>query len=250
MYKSSMPVCTVSKHVKIKFGIIIESDKPIKNSKNVISISKFNGNTYLNVTSYPFLTVDISGAEKGDWNTNKSYTLSNFSIYLFKKRMGIFLKNLAIKDMFFQIDGELKVNKEMAKKYTTVIPTGKGKTIMFIPSVVEDEEGNKLEGCQMLINDYNNFALMSWQELEYFIEFLKEVDMNQLALQMINTCMLEENRRNSAIVKTGLNTLFKMLKNELTSKVKSNVNNTTSYEEKYLHDTNTKDEKEESDSSK
>ena len=102
-----------------------------------------NGNEYLTITPYPFITIDISNKKEKEWNPNQSFNISGMTKFLFTKR----LREIAVefkkeRSLFFEREGKLYVNKGLAMKHRKLVPVGKGKTCLFIPVVVDDEETN------------------------------------------------------------------------------------------------------------
>jgi hypothetical protein len=97
----------------------------------------------------------------------------------------------------------LVVNNEVSNTVTISIPTSGNKTIMMKPCVVPDEEsstGNVYEGCIFYINNMENFAYLTYTEIEYLFYELSKIDMNALALQLITIVKQFENQKSEKII--------------------------------------------------
>lgn len=186
MYKASMDLCQVTKHLKLKFGIILKGDTP--NEFPIVSTFEKDGNQYLTIKPYPFITVDISNKKDRPWTPNQSFTISGMSKYLFTKRLReIRLDLMNDKELFFTRDGKLYVNQELAKKHAKPVPVGKGKTCLFIPIVVEDESsGDQYEGVSMMINSPENYSNFTFEEMEFLIDYLERLDLDSLTINFLN----------------------------------------------------------------
>ena len=95
------------------------------------------------------------------------------------------------------------VNNEVADLVTISIPTGSSKTIMLKPCVVPDEEsttGVVYEGCIFYINNLENFAYLTYTELEYLYYELAKIDMTSLAMQLITIVSQYEKQKSEKII--------------------------------------------------
>lgn len=207
MYKASIEIGRVNKMMKIKFGIVIKSDEETK-FKATKLISKFNygGNDYLRLNPNPYVILDITSyMDKGEgWSSSRTVTLNRY--YLFRFLQG--LKRIIIdfqnhKNLFYYQNNELVVDNSVADEITISIPTAGSKTIMMKPCVVPDEEsstGNVYEGCIFYINNMENFAYLTYTEMEYLLYELSKIDMSSLSLQLITIVKQFENQESEKLM--------------------------------------------------
>ena len=201
MYKASIEIGRVNKMMKIKFGLVIKSDEETKFKANkLVSKFSYSGNDYLRINPNPYIILDITSfMDKGEgWSSNRTVTLNRY--YLFRFLQG--LKRLIndfhnCKNLFYYRSDELVVNNSVADSITISIPTAGSKTILMKPCVVPDEEsstGNVYEGCIFYINNMENFAYLTYTEMEYLFYELSKIDMNTLSLQLITIVNQLENQ--------------------------------------------------------
>lgn len=186
MYKVSMDLGRVTKYLKLKFSIAIESNQfmPL--------ISKFNidGNDYLKISPIPMVSLEIkSNVDRNEkWNPNRTITLTKMSKFIFCKRLDEIIEAFRKeKNLFYYQENELKLNKELSKKVREYVRIGT-KVCGFQPVVVPDEETQDLfEGAVLMINSPDNYCFLTFEELEYLSNYLSNLDMDSLSLQLINT---------------------------------------------------------------
>lgn len=194
MYKANIEIGRINKMMKLKFGLVIIPDEN-PNFKTLQLVSKFNygGNDYIRINPNPYIILDISSSyiNKGEsWSSNQTATLNRY--YLFRFLQGLrklILDFQSCKNLFYYQDDELKVNNTEADRVTVSIPTGGNKTIMMKPCVVPDEEsttGVVYEGCIFYINNMENFAYLTYTEMEYLYYELTKIDMSALSMQLIS----------------------------------------------------------------
>ena len=193
MYKVTFDMARINKMMKIKFGLIVHSDDTAKfKGAPIINKTHWYGTDTLKLTPNPFIILDISASSDKDegWSPNKTVTLNRY--YLFRFLQG--LKKLidsfrTCKNLFYYQNNELVVNNNLAESVSISIPTANSKTILLMPCVVPDEESslNKVyEGCIFCINTMENYAYLTYTEMEYLMYELSKIDMNSLSLQVIS----------------------------------------------------------------
>lgn len=197
MQKINMDLTRVTKKIKLKFSLIIEGDNPKDNA--IMSSFTKDGNKYLTVNPYPYITVDISDRKERPWTSNQSFTLSGLTKFIFIKR----LKELRYalmreKDLFFKHNDKLCLNKELVEKrrdiFTKLIKVGQNKVCLFMPVVVNDED-DQYEGVSMMINTPENFANLTFEELEFFIDYLERIDLENMTLNFLNLVVLKSGQK-------------------------------------------------------
>lgn len=192
--------------MKLKFGIIVKPDDTTKyKDANVISKFNYSGNDYLRVNPNPYIIIDIASyMTKGEaWNPNQSVTLTRYYLFRFLQGLKRFINDFhSHKDLFYYQNDELVVNNEVAYEITISVPTNSSKMIMMKPCVVPDEEsstGNVYEGCIFYINTMENFAYLTYTEMEYLYYELSKIDMTSLSLQLITIVKQFENQSSTKI---------------------------------------------------
>ena len=55
MYKASIELARINKSLKLKFGLIIESESEKKNYQKIVSKFNYAGNDYLRINPKPFV---------------------------------------------------------------------------------------------------------------------------------------------------------------------------------------------------
>ena len=202
MYKATIEIGRVNKMMKIKFGLIIQSEE-ISKFKPTPIVSKFNfgGNDYLRINPNPYVILDISSyMDKGEsWSSNRTVTLNRYYLFRFLQGLKKLISNFqTYKNLFYYQNNELIVNNAVADSIMISIPTASNKTIMIRPCVVPDEESttNRVyEGCVFYINNMENFAYLTYTEMEYLFYELSKIDMSTLSMQVITIVKQFENQK-------------------------------------------------------
>lgn len=208
MYRASIELAKINSSMKLKFGLVIVSDDEIKFPNNkLINRFSYNGNDYIRINPRPFVIIDISSnlMNKGEgWNTNQSVSLNKY--YLFRLIQGLrrLIKEfIEIKNLFYYRDGILTVNNDLSEKMAIHIPTTSSKIIRIQPTVVPDEENPELfyEGCIFFINTMDNFAYLTYTEIEYLLYELNKIDMTSLSMHLIEIVHIYKNENVETIKK-------------------------------------------------
>ena len=206
MYKATFEIGKVNKMLKIKFGLIIQSEDVGKfKAQPIVSKFNFSGNDYIRINPNPYIILDISSLmDKGEsWSSNRTVTLNRY--YLFRFLQG--LRKLIYdfqnkKNLFYYQNNELIVDNSVADLVEISIPTANSKTVMLRPCVVPDEESathKVYEGCVFYINNMENFAYLTYTEMEYLYYELSKIDMSGIALQLITIVKQFENKRSEKL---------------------------------------------------
>ena len=191
MYRSSIELLRINK-TKLKFGLIIKDNSVNKPIIPLINKFTMRGDQYLNITPHPFITIDISDKsdKKEGWNPNSTFTLNRMYRSSFVRTARNFIEAFKIKELYFFKRGNLIINKEVAEANQTKVST-LNKNLIMRHTVIE-KEGVQYEGVLLMINTVDNYTAMTYDEFVYLVEEISRIDMNSLALQLINTTMLYE----------------------------------------------------------
>lgn len=202
MYKATIEIGRVNKMMKIKFGLIIRSDDVGKfKATPIVSKFNFSGNDYIRINPNPYVILDISSyMDKGEsWSSNRTVTLNRYYLFRFLQSLKRLITDFqTYKNLFYYQNNELVVNNSVADSIMISVPTANSKTIMVRPCVVPDEESttNRVyEGCVLYINNMENFAYLTYTEMEYLLYELSKIDMSILSMQVISIVKQFENQK-------------------------------------------------------
>ena len=195
MYKLSCDLCYVTRFLRLRLVVIYKD----KFNKEKVSKINVNGNDYLTVKTYPYLTLEISNEEerKEAWTYQKSISLDRFGMFNFIDRSQPLLRAFVNeKDMFYyDKNKKLYVNKELANKNSVTIPLSFSRSIWISPIVVRDKDSNEeLEGVVMCFDSSVNYVTLSYDEFRFLVYYMKTIDLESLALQLITFAELTKDR--------------------------------------------------------
>ena len=194
MYKIIHELGSVNKTMKLKFNLMIQNEKQVKqavNRQDTQTINSFmiGGTEYLKLSPYPYITIDISkSTDRGDaWNANLSVNLNSIGLFIMQKKLKHILNGFQVKSLFYKQDGKLYVNPNIANRMVEYIRL-LNKVVKVSYGVVKDEENQEIEyeGVIFMINTSDNYCLLTYDELEYLFYILSKIDLNIMALQAIN----------------------------------------------------------------
>lgn len=190
MYKANIELFTVKSNFKVKFSLILKEDNEESKFKKLVNKFKINGNEYIQVTPYPFITFDISSRKDKKENGYSNYdsvSITRKHLFLLLKKMERFMKDFTKPDLFYYDDNhELQVNKLLAQE-VELIHKLNSKTIKMQPCVVRDEETNRdYEGCFLAINTLDHYTEITYSELQFLFHELSKIDFTSYVLQIIN----------------------------------------------------------------
>lgn len=210
MYKGSIDIGWVNKSLRVSFNLVIMGNNDGYQRFNSKIINKFacNNSEYLKFTPRPYLTLDICKYE----NKQKIYdpacqiNISKRNLFVLIQRVKKMIENFKIQDMFFIKNKQLRLNIDKAKSVSQVMRTN-DKAIYMIHGVIPDDERPDVqyEGITLMINNAANYVLITYDELLYLYYILTNVNMDMLSMQLINSYLLLEKRKDvdtTDIIKT------------------------------------------------
>ena len=217
MYKVNLELGKVNKYMKLKFGVVIQSEQQHMQLMNKFSIS---GNTYFKVNPYPTVTIEISSNvdRHEEWNANRSITLNKITRFQFVKRLKTIISSFTeIKNLFYYQNGRLCIDKSIAGSIRDMVKVSQ-KTCLFMPSVIEDEETkDQFEGVVFMINSPENYCYLTFEELEYLCDTLDRLDFDTLTLQLINLISNYDNKITEETIKPANRIETEKVEEELTT---------------------------------
>lgn len=207
MYRATIEITKINSMMKIKFGIIISSDEDKKylgnQSNKLISKFNYNGNDYLRINPHPFIVIDISSMSKNEgWNTNMSVSLNRMGQYKLVQSLKKFIRDFSnYKNLFYYENDRLVVNQSVVNEVGMNISTN-SKIIRLQPCVVPDEENQELvyEGAIFFINNMQNYAYLTYDELNYLLWEIERMDMTVLSLEIIDIVKLYYDEKTDKVV--------------------------------------------------
>ena len=116
-------------------------------------------------------------------------------LFVFITKFRRFINSYKLKQDLYYYDrnNKLQINVTIAESIKEVVLMG-NKVVVFQPCVVESEETKEsYEGCFMFINSMDNFAYLTYTEMEYLLYEVSRIDFSSLTLQIINSYYLLEN---------------------------------------------------------
>lgn len=203
MTKVSIEILRVSKGIKLKLALIVKDDETPSNQKGqgkkkpLIDKFEIRGNEYIQITPYPFVTLDIASKKlnKSDgFNPNGYVNMNRRDLYIFtlasERLLRRFREEKAL--FYYNKENELSLDNQSAMKVQETFICG-GKTLLLRPCIVEDSEFNKVfEGVVICINTMDNFGTMTASEFEYLVYELRQLDITSISIQLINMYKLME----------------------------------------------------------
>lgn len=208
MYKATIEIGRINKTMKIKFGLVVRPDESsVFKAQPLVNKFSFGGNDYIRVSPNPFIVIDISSSytTKGEaWSSNQTVTLNKYYLFRFLQGLKRLISDFQTrKNLFYYRNNELFVNDEVANTVEISIQTAGSKTILMRPCVVPDEESTThrvYEGCIFYINNMENFAYLTYTEIEYLYYELTKIDMSSLAMQLITVVSQYEGHKSEKII--------------------------------------------------
>jgi hypothetical protein len=193
-YRATLEIAKINNSFKIKVGMILRSDNTLKFPK-VIDKFSYNGNDYFKINPKPFVVFDIShSSANGDgWNANQSVSLNRNYLFFFCQALSGFVKKYqSEKQLFFYTDNKLTVNAELADRIQLTVKNGNNKTIRMRPCVVQDEQNPEVvyEGCIFYINTMDNFAYLTYSEMEYLLWESMHIDLTAISFSIMQLARL------------------------------------------------------------
>ena len=203
MYKASIELARINKGLKLKFGLIIESETEKKEINKLVHKFEYNGNSYMRINPRPFITLDISSMtpKSEGWNSNQVINFNKVGLYMFIRNLSYLIKQFKeIKSLYYYENTELKIDTNLSEKLK-MVGVSNNKHWLLRPCIVPDDEiaDKNYEGCVFCINDYSNYCYISYSEMEYLLYELKHIDMVNLSMMLINTVKLYENMEEEKI---------------------------------------------------
>lgn len=201
MYVSEISLFKVNWRCSVSFGLILTSEEnptlKIKPPKLFEYSEKYDKKT-LRINPSPFIRVSIRNREDDENNVSNaltSFTINRRDLYRVIHYFTSFYKSFQTKDLFYYEDGVLHLNNDIANNLVMRFPCGK-KIIHLQHVVVSGKDGeDQYEGCVLAINNFSVCATLTYHDLGYFIFELSHINMEALAMQLLQTSILYESEK-------------------------------------------------------
>lgn len=195
MYKLSTDLCYVNRCLRLRVCVIYKD----KLNKEKISKTNFNGNDYLTIKTYPYLSLEISNEteRKETWNYQKTINLDRFGMFKFvdstKPLIESFTKEKGL--FFYDMNKRLHVNKELANKNSITISLSFSRSIWLSPIVVRDRDSNiEMEGIVMCFDSIANYVTLTYDEFRFLVDYVEKLDLESIGLQLITFAEVTKNK--------------------------------------------------------
>ena len=189
---------------KISRGIIKLKNLELRLHVNMFSKDKkyyhneytYDDKTYIKLTPYTFLTLDMYIEDLDFKDTN--IFISQSSLVQVKNGFKRMLDNIYRQKIFAMRNNEVITYPDMVKKYTEVIKlVDISKAIVIEPSVVYDENEVSYEGVTIYLNRKDVFTQLPISESESLVYARDKVDLFIYSQLLINYFKSKENNSNN-----------------------------------------------------
>lgn len=231
MYKATIEIAKINKGLKVKFGLVVQSESENKLIYNKL-VSKFNylGNNYLKINPKPFITLDISSntTKTEGWSSNQFVNLNKQSLFLFNRALYRLIQEYKeIRDLYYYENNKLCVNNKASEKITKDIISN-NKHIRLQPCVVysDDNDEKYYEGCMLCINTYDNFVYITYSEMEYLYYELSHIDLISLSLSLLQIVNIYKDEEAEHIQAKPITKIEEPEESEISSRPYVKIDNT------------------------
>lgn len=139
----------------------------------------------MNLDFYSYVIIEEQGK---DWTNRETIMLTYVNITIFLnslKKVTDWFSDEEFDDLFYIEDGTLKFNPEFGN-LKEVVRLGENRTILFKPSVIEDNNGVRYEGVQMCVNTNQAVGFITLDNLMAMKYIFDNFNMYQSGLELIN----------------------------------------------------------------
>ena len=193
MKKINLELGRISKGMRLKFSLILESSETEKSrSLDVVKTFTISGNDYIQLNPHPFITIDISDTlgkrQKDNWNPNLYVTLNAASKLKLETKLTAVIKNFQVNNLYYYSrSNKLTVNQEVERQLSPPPFVIGNKTCQIKYAVVQDDGNDEIEyeGVIFMINSPENFCYLTIDELNLLFYTLRNINMYQMSLSLL-----------------------------------------------------------------
>lgn len=204
MFKSTLILAQINPTFTVKFSVIIENDNQDKFVTSIpVNKFKYGDNDFLKITPKPYIEFDISNKRKKDevYSTNNLFKFTPKELLIYVRLLGAFIKSFKDNKDLYYYDNEknLYINQTIASKLVLTMYAS-GKSLQMVPVLVPGEkEYEQYEGAMLYINNMSHQTMIRYDDLEFLYLTLKNIDMYNLSLHMIEIAKLYKNDEEKVI---------------------------------------------------
>lgn len=150
--------------------------------------NKYVDKKYLKSISIDFYSYLLLEEQGKDWTDRESIMLYNVNLPNFKnglREVVSWFQKEEYDDLFYTEGGRLKFNPEFGNVKET-IRLGETKSVMFRPTVIEDNFGTLYEGVEMYVNTNIAVGYITIDNLMAMYEIISTFNLYQSSLELIN----------------------------------------------------------------
>lgn len=139
----------------------------------------------INLDFYSYLLIEEQGK---DWTNRETIMLQNVNLPNFKhglKEVANWFYDDKYDDLYYIENNQLKLNAEFGD-LKLKLKLGETKSIMFRPSVIEDNNGTRYEGVEMFVNNTHTVGYITLDNLMAMYDIISSFNLYQSSLELIN----------------------------------------------------------------
>ena len=196
MYKLSCELCSVNRFLKLKCTVIYKDNA----GHNKVIKSHFNGNSYLTIKQYPYLTMEIVNdieKRREQWSHSKVMNLNQFDMFLFMTSASELARAFVEEKNLYRYDQQhnLCINKALANKKSVTIPLSFNRSIWITPIVVRSDDTKvEMEGVALCFDSPANYVSLSYDEFKFLIYYMNKINLDEMSLQLFMFAELTEGK--------------------------------------------------------
>lgn len=190
MEKVNIELPQINKNLRWKVSVTLTGDHLQKNNgieENLCSKFEFKGSLYTRICPRYALVIEIKTPKQETFNFENNLFIPSSFIQSFIRALDDVINGFNMRDLYYYDNtGKLIVNKELSKRNEIKFPVLKSEA-RFLYTVVEEDasnevsRGNEYEGVAFIVNDYVNFAYITYDELRNMRDILRSTDMYNLS---------------------------------------------------------------------
>ena len=173
--------------LRISFCLPIQSEADTKYKYRLLQKTSWEGKDYLKVTPKPYVLLELVTKEQKRDKYGNSILLTKPYFFSLLHRLQKFIRSYQIPEMFrYSERGELQVHNGLSEQHKLEL-LALNRVLKMKQCVVKDEENQTIEyeGCCLFINHPDTYTLLTYEELIYFYETLKQINFHILSMQAI-----------------------------------------------------------------
>jgi hypothetical protein len=196
----------------------------IGETESIVKVFNFNDKNYMKIEPSCFVTMDIKGND-GDWD--KGLFITNNNIYHVTNAFGTMLDNMRTEDLYgIGSNNKLIIYVDKVKKCTVnLFNIGGQQRLLLTPTILYDEVEHTYEGCQLTINNADNYFDLTIDALESVHYILSKIDLFSYGAQLYQMYMttIEKGEVSPVSMPTKPNRKHILLDNPVEDSVRSNL---------------------------